>query len=64
MTTEDFNILSVFAIIITLFIIGVTINNKLSERLKNDERIIARLDMLINNKEKDAKIKNHEDQES
>ncbi|WP_157282903.1 hypothetical protein [Paenibacillus assamensis] len=47
MTNENFYLLSTLLGLITLIFGFSSLNYKLSQRLKNDERIIARLDLLI-----------------
>ncbi|WP_155986974.1 hypothetical protein [Paenibacillus durus] len=56
MTNENFFILSTIIGLIILIAGFSGINYKLNKRLENDERIIARLDMLINsNKQQNSK---------
>ncbi|MDT3426698.1 hypothetical protein J2Z22_002232 [Paenibacillus forsythiae] len=60
MTDENFFILStIFGLII--LIAGFSgIYYKLNKRLENDERIIARLDLLINSNEQNSNEQNSE----
>jgi hypothetical protein len=52
-TNEDFYIITTLLGLLILIVGFMLLNEKMNRKLENDERIINRLDLLINNKGKD-----------
>ncbi|MDG0808074.1 hypothetical protein [Cohnella rhizosphaerae] len=53
MTNENFYLLSTLVCLVTLIFGFSSLNYKLSQKIKNDERMIERLDLIIKKLNKD-----------